>query len=187
MEAKPKPIGPIRSTASALADVTQSWVNSTDNICEGRKGIHAVFLDFSKAFDLVDRGTSLAKLASTNICLVFWEWIRSFLSNRTQQVKLPVAFSKITSCPAGVSQGSVNTPSLFSVLVNDLKDAIPRVRDSIGVCKYGVLAHSDTISYISIMLMTALFTKRFVLLSQVNWYKWFLIVCKRSLRITGWS
>ena len=79
----------------------------------------------------------LAKIALTNICLGFWEWICSILSNSTQQVKLPGAFSKITSCPAGVHQGSVISPSLFSVLVNGLEDAIPQdLRDSIGVCKY---------------------------------------------------
>lgn len=126
-----------RSTVSALADITQSWYDSTDNTRAGRKGVHTLFLDFSKAFDHVDHGTLLAKLALTNICTGFWEWIRDFLSDRTQQVRLPGAISKIAACPAGVPQGSVISPSLFSVHVSDLEDAIPHdIRDCIGICKY---------------------------------------------------
>jgi len=124
-----------RSTVTALTDVTQTWFNATDNTTEGRKGIHALFLDFSKAFDRVDHGTLLAKLASTSVCQAFWKWTRSFLSNRTQQVRLPGAVSTISSCPTGVPQGSVISPSLFCVLVNDMEDAIPTENKCMQICR----------------------------------------------------
>jgi hypothetical protein len=49
---------------------------------------HALFIDFRKAFDLVDHGILLRKLAEINVTKAFWLWIRSFLEDRRQQVKL---------------------------------------------------------------------------------------------------
>ena len=43
-----------RSTVSALVNNTQTWLNDSDNTTEGEKAIHSLFIDFSKAFDLVD-------------------------------------------------------------------------------------------------------------------------------------
>ena len=40
------------STVTALASITQNWFDKTKNSCDGRMGIHALFIDFCKAFDL---------------------------------------------------------------------------------------------------------------------------------------
>ncbi len=56
-----------RSTVSALACISQKWFNATDNSPDGRMGAHALFLDFRKAFDVVDHGILLRKLAELNI------------------------------------------------------------------------------------------------------------------------
>ena len=50
-----------RSTVSALASTTQDWYDSTNNCRDGGKGVHVVFVDFCKAFDLFDRGILLTK------------------------------------------------------------------------------------------------------------------------------
>ena len=42
-----------RSTVSALSLLTQNSFNVTDNTKEGRSGVHVIFLDFRKAFELV--------------------------------------------------------------------------------------------------------------------------------------
>ena len=57
-----------RSTVAALTFLSQNWYNATDNSKEGRSGVHALFLDFRKAFDLVDHGILLRKLAELNAC-----------------------------------------------------------------------------------------------------------------------
>ena len=66
-----------RSTLSALINISQNWFNDTDNKLHGRKSIHALFEDFSKAFDLVDHSVLLNKLKQLNINTSLWLWIQS--------------------------------------------------------------------------------------------------------------
>ena len=66
-----------RSTVSALASISQNWFNATDNLRD-KNGVHALFIEFRKAFDLVDHGILLRKLAEMNVTKGFWLWVRSF-------------------------------------------------------------------------------------------------------------
>ena len=95
---------PNRSTVSALISITQNWFDVTDNNrTSGYKGVHAIFIDFKKAFDKVDhRILLLMKLAEHNINKSFWKWIKSFLSQRTQQVKIQICYQQ----PHHVLRGS---------------------------------------------------------------------------------
>ena len=72
---------------TALASITKDWYNATDsgNIYNG---VHVVFVDFRKAFDLVDHGVLLTKLAGMDITKSFWKWTHSYLTGRIQQDKL---------------------------------------------------------------------------------------------------
>ena len=124
-----------RSTVSALISTTKSWYNATDNSQSRRKGVHVTFIDFRKAFDLVNHNILLEKLASMNVSKSFWLWIKSFLTGRTQQVNLRGILSSIQPSPSGVPQGSVISPTLFNVHINDLEDAVPN-HVNIDTCKY---------------------------------------------------
>ena len=96
-----------------------------------------MFVDFSKAFDLVDHSVLLNKLKQLNINTSLWLWIQSFLTDRTQQVKLPGALSTKSPCLAGVLQGSLISPLLFNIFIDDVDDAIPaNLCDRVRVCKY---------------------------------------------------
>ena len=77
-----------RSTVYALTTISQDWFDATDNSKSGRKGVHALFTDFRKAFDLVNYKILLKKLALRNINKYLWLWLKSFLEGRTQQVRL---------------------------------------------------------------------------------------------------
>ena len=91
----------------------------------GKKAIHSLFIDFSKAFDLVDHSILLSKLKERKINKSLWQWLQNFLQDRTQQVKLPGVLSTTRTCPAGVPQGSVISPLLFSIFIDDFDDSIP--------------------------------------------------------------
>ena len=61
-----------RSTVTALTNISQNWFNVTDNSKSAKEGVHALFIDFCKAFDLVDHAILLRKLAAMNVTKAFW-------------------------------------------------------------------------------------------------------------------
>lgn len=75
-------------------------------------------LDFSSAFNSVDFDILLAILRSLNVSSSATAWFESYLRGRSQRVRCDEATSDWCDLVAGVPQGGVLSPLLFSIFIN---------------------------------------------------------------------
>lgn len=80
----------------------------------------ALFIDLTKAFDLVDHKILLAKMWNIGFRGSTFKLFESYLNNRFQLVKLNEVTSSIKMTNIGVPQGSVLGPPMFLIYVNSI-------------------------------------------------------------------
>jgi hypothetical protein len=79
----------------------------------------AVFLDIEKAFDTTWQPGLLYKLSKLQFSISLIKLIASFLSQRKFRVSVEGEMSKPRYMQAGVPQGSVLSPTLYTLYIND--------------------------------------------------------------------
>lgn len=82
----------------------------------------SVFLDFQKAYDMLWREGLLLKLKKLGIQGRMYAWIKDFLFDRSIFVRIANTLSKSYFLENGIPQGSVISPTLFLIMVNDLAE-----------------------------------------------------------------
>ena len=92
------------------------WSSAIEHHGESR----AVALDISKAFDRVWHEGLLTKLRSYGLPDRLCSWLSSFLKDRTLQVAVDGFLSDTFKINAGAPQGSILSPTLFLLYINDL-------------------------------------------------------------------
>ena len=110
------------NTALALLTCHHHWLKWLDRTTDF---VRVFSFDFSKAFDSVPHTIVCNKLMSLNINPYVINWIVSFLSNRKQRVVVDGFVTEFASINRGVPQGTVLTPILFSIMVNDTRPVYP--------------------------------------------------------------
>lgn len=105
-----------KSTLTNLLEYTDYL---THNMMRGGI-VHAIYMDLAKAFDRINHAILLRKLRTFPIdpCLI--TLIQSYLSNRKQIVCLYGEKSKCIVPQSSVPQGSILSPLLFAMFINDL-------------------------------------------------------------------
>ena len=79
-----------------------------------------ISLDISKAFDRIWHKGLLVKLSMFGLHHTLIKWISSFLSDRSIAIRVDGYLSNPHSINSGVPQGSVISPVLFILFINDL-------------------------------------------------------------------
>ena len=113
-----------RSGRSCLSQLLEHFDQIIDILEEGAN-VDVIYLDFAKAFDKLDFNIVLNKIKSMGIQGRVFDWIRSFLTDRFQQVVVNGINSEPMPVISGVPQGSVMGPLLFLIIIADIdKDIV---------------------------------------------------------------
>ena len=95
-------------------------IHNVTEMLETNSYVRCWCVDFSKAFDIVDHNILSAKLAKLQIPSQIFHWLLSFLTGRTQHVKVGTSISE-RPINRGTIQGSGIGPTDYIIMASDLR------------------------------------------------------------------
>lgn len=110
-----------RNTIDSIAVLDQDIRKAVIN----KESVLSVFLDIEKAYDSMWKDGLLIKLHDAGIRGRMFYWIKDFLNDRSIQVRVGGELSTSVSIENGTPQGSVISPVLFNIMINDIFHQVP--------------------------------------------------------------
>ena len=108
-----------RKTTDAILQLTDYCTDALDN----RLFIIVIFLDFSKAFDTVNKDIMLRKLDRLEFRGRSLDFFDRYLSDRRLFVEMNGQRSETKTSNIGLPQGAVSSPWMFGLYINDMHRA----------------------------------------------------------------
>lgn len=111
-----------RSTEDAIISVTHLI---SKHLEDPKAYARVLFADFSSNFNTVQPHLLVKKIINMGVNAFTFKWVYSFLTNRSQQVKVNGYLSDTKYCSTGIPQGCICSPILFTLYTNDGKSTQP--------------------------------------------------------------
>ena len=128
---------PRKSTVTQLVKCISHWQWARNS----RNTTDIIYLDFSEAFDKVCHKKLFLKLKCYSSSGNLLQWIKNFLTGRTQAVKVEGIRSSCRPVLSGIGQGTCLGSLAFLIYINDLAHVLEgRVQfaifaDDVKICK----------------------------------------------------
>ena len=134
-----------RSTLSAATLLKQCVEDSLDR----KKKVYSCFVDYKRAFDLVDRGLLFKKMQRMGIPTNFCKMLFTLLSEMRFRIRSNGCLSPPFESFNGVPQGDPLSPLLFSLFTADLPDWIAHEGVRVGNTEVKYLLYADDLVLLS--------------------------------------